>query len=116
MFPFEQLEVYKKAYSANQKVYRLLKEKSTIPPFVKNQLGRACLSIMLNIAEGSAKVSARDRKNFFVIARGSAFECSALINFLYDEGEVTDILKVELYSAFDEISRMLFTMIRNLNN
>ena len=74
MFSFEKLEVYNKAYKTNQKVYRLLKGNKSIAPFTKNQLGRASLSIMLNIAEGSAKFSNKDRRNFFVVARGSVFD------------------------------------------
>ena len=96
MFPYENLEVYKKAYTANQKVYRLLKSNKSIPGYAKDQLGRASLSILLNIAEGSAKFSNRDRRNFYVTARGSTFECASLVNFLHDE------------------ARMLFTMIKNL--
>ena len=75
MFSYENLEVYRKAYQANQKVYRLLKENKKIISYAKNQLGRASLSIMLNIAEGSAKFSDKDRKNFYITARGSVFEC-----------------------------------------
>ena len=114
MFPYEQLEVYKKAYSANEEIYRFLKKNNIIPPYAKNQLGRASLSVMLNIAEGSAKYTARDRRNFLVTARASAFECAALINFFHGEGELTVELKDLLYTAFDEISRILYTMIRNL--
>lgn len=57
MFPYEQLEVYKKAYEANQKVYRFLKGNKSIATYIKSQLGRASLSIMLNIAEGSANLA-----------------------------------------------------------
>ena len=53
MFTFENLEVYKKAFSQNQKIYRLLKNDVAIPRYMKDQLGRASLSIQLNIAEGS---------------------------------------------------------------
>src|SRR5262245_61392434 len=114
MFPFEQLEVYKKAYRVNQMVYRFVKEDKRIPQYAKNQLGRASLSIMLNIAEGSAKLSVKDRRNFFVIARGSVFECSALTSFLSSEQEISQELQNELYSLFEEISRMLYAMIKNL--
>jgi four helix bundle protein len=113
MFPYEQLEVYKKAYLANQKTYRLLRGNNTIAPYAKNQLGRASLSIMLNIAEGSAKYSIKDRRNFFIPARGLVFECSSIICFLYDEGEIPDDFKNDLYSSFDEISRILYAMIKN---
>ena len=115
MFPYEQLAVYKKAYQANQKIYRLLKGNEIIASYAKNQLGRASLSIMLNIAEGSAKYSVKDRRNFFVTARGSAFECSSIICFLHDEGEIPDNLKNDLYFSFDEISRILYAMIKNLD-
>ena len=114
MFPYENLEVYKKAYTANQKVYRFLKGNKSIPGYAKDQLGRASLSIMLNIAEGGAKFSSKDRRNFYVTSRGSAFECASLVNFLYEEGEITDDLKVEITSSYEEISRMLYTMIKNL--
>ena len=115
MFSYENLEVYKKAYLTNQRVYQLIKGSATIPPYTKNQLGRACLSIMLNIAEGSAKFSDKDRRNFYVTARGSAFECSSLICFLYDQREMENDLKENLYLAFEEISKMLFAMIKNLD-
>lgn len=114
MFSFEKLEVYNKAYQANQRLYRFLKNDRNIPFYVKNQLGKACLSILLNIAEGSAKFSKKDRRNFFVIARGSAFECSALMSLLHDEGEVEIDFKTELTISFEEISKMLFGMIKNL--
>jgi four helix bundle protein len=114
VFPYENLEVYKRAYSANQQIYRFLKGNKNIPAFMRDQLGRASLSIMLNIAEGSAKFSSRDRKNFYVTARGSAFECAALITFILGEGEITEVLAKDLSAAFEEISRMLFTMIKNL--
>src|SRR5687768_7450925 len=114
MFSYENLEVYKKAYRTNQKVYRLLKENKAIAPYTKNQLGRASLSIMLNIAEGSAKFSDKDRRNFYITARGSVFECSSLINFLCDESEISANWKAELCTCYEEISKILFTMIKNL--
>lgn len=114
MFSYENLEVYKKAFLVNQHIHRLLKQNSTILSYAKNQLGRASLSIMLNIAEGSAKFSKRDRKNFYVIARGSTFECSSLVSFLCAEQEINVEMKEELHSLYEQISRMLFAMIKNL--
>lgn len=84
MFPYEQLEVYKKAFLFNQKIYRLIKAHESMLFYVKSQMGKAALSIMLNIAEGSAKLSNKDRKNYFVTARGSVFESNSLVNFLYE--------------------------------
>ncbi|MDB5255571.1 MAG: ribosomal protein [Chitinophagaceae bacterium] len=98
----------------NKSIYNLLKGNSQIPPYFKNQLGRASLSIVLNIAEGSAKVTNRDRKSFFVIARGSTFECAAIVDILHSENEVSLEFKNELDAGFEEISKMLYAMIKNL--
>src|SRR5688572_17155160 len=115
MFPYENLSVYKKSFRINQTLYRFLKGNLIIPLYAKNPLGRASLSVMLNIAEGSAKFSNKDRRNFFIIARGSVFECSSIVTFLHGESEVAEDFTNELYSAFDEISRILYTMINNLD-
>jgi four helix bundle protein len=114
MFPYQKLEVYKKSFLLNKKVYHLIKTNSAIPAYLKNQLGRASLSIVLNIAEGSAKLTSKDRKSFFVIARGSTFECAAIVDILHSENEVSLEFKNELDSGFEEISKMLYSMIKNL--
>jgi len=73
MFPFENLEVYKKAFDSHQKVNVLLISETKIPGYLKNQYGRASLSIMLNIAEGSGRVTNKDRRSFMINARGPTF-------------------------------------------
>jgi four helix bundle protein len=46
-----------------------------------DQLDRACLSILLNTAEGNGKRQGLQRAKFFGDARGSALECAAgLVN------------------------------------
>ena len=72
------------------------------------------MSVSLNIAEGMSRFSKADRKNFCVIARGSVFECVAIFDILKDHG----LLSIEdfnhLYQLSEEISKMLFAMIKNL--
>ncbi|MEJ2326049.1 MAG: four helix bundle protein [Chromatiaceae bacterium] len=43
-----------------------------------DQLPRASQSIPLNIAEGNGQGTNADRRRFFEIARGSAFECASI--------------------------------------
>ena len=77
MLIFENLLVYKNAFAVNQTVYRFLKENTTIARYVRDQLGRASLSVQLNIAEGSGRFANKDRRNFFIMARSSALECAS---------------------------------------
>lgn len=114
MFDFEKLDVYQKAKQFNKEVYTFLKNSKEIDSVSKNQLRRASLSIILNIAEGSSRFSKADRKNFFVISRGSVFECVAAFDFLKGESILTEEMYTHFYWQADELSRMLFAMIRNL--
>lgn len=82
---------------------------------MNDQLGRASYSIVLNVAEGSAKRSNADRRNYFTTARASTFECVASLDLLKDEGLINAIKYNEFMSLADELSRLLFTMIKNLS-
>jgi four helix bundle protein len=48
--------------------------------FLTDELKRAALSILQNIAEGVGKPSEADRSRHFGIARGSAMECGAVLD------------------------------------
>ena len=113
MFDFQKLEVYKKAKQFHI-VCRKLIETHKLPAYTNNQLGRASLSIALNIAVGAGKFSKPDRRNFFITARASVYECVAILDILHDELTINDeLFQLHLKSA-DELSRILFTMIKNL--
>ena len=72
------------------------------------------MSIVLNIAEGSCKFSKPDRRSFFVIARASIFECVAVVDLLHDQNKVNEVEFEEFVRNADELSRILFAMIKNL--
>ena len=69
---------------------------------------------MLNIAEGSGRFSKADRRNFFVVSRSSIFECIAIFDVLKEEGLLSLDLFKELYMEAEELSKILFAMIKNL--
>ncbi len=113
MFDFEKLEVYSKAKSYNKEVIRLISSLN-LDRNTQDQLRRASFSIMLNIAEGSGRFTNPDKRKFYIIARGSAFECVAIFDFLKDLGMVNEASYQEYYSTLEEISKMLFAMIKRL--
>ena len=115
MFDFEKLEVYQKAKLFNKEVIDFIRSTKSIDPVSKNQLRRASLSIVLNIAEGTSRYSKADKRNFYIISRGSAFECVAIFDVLKDEMILDPGAFNQFYSRADELSRMLFKMIGNLS-
>jgi four helix bundle protein len=55
-------------------------------PELRDQLERASISIVLNIAEGAGRFSAPDKARFYAMARGSATECAAVVDLLRARG------------------------------
>ena len=112
-FDFQKLEVYRKSQGFYLGCKALLSEKS-LERYVRDQLGRASYSIILNIAEGSAKKTNADRRHFFTVSRGSLFECVAILDLLHQEAKIDEALYISQMDLASEISKMLFVMARNL--
>ena len=113
MFDFQKLEVYQKSKKLCVEITSTLSERS-FDKVTNDQLRRASFSIMLNIAEGSSRFSNKDRKNFFVVARGSAFECVAIMEYLVETKEIGQDVFADYEKKLEEISKMLFGLIRSL--
>ena len=114
MFEFQKLAIYQKAKRFDKEVKQLIKTNS-LDKFQIDQLSRASFSIVLNIAEGSGRFTKADRRNFFVISRSSVFECVAVLDVLRDEERITQIQYSSLENLADELSRILYSMIKNLS-
>lgn len=78
-----------------------------------DQFRRASQSVVLNIAEGSSRTSTKDKVNFVRVAKGSVFECAAIVDLAYEFG----LLDREKHDAFQDmlanIGRMLSGIIRH---
>ena len=114
MFDFEKLDVYNLAKTLHKSVQNYLKASPEIDKDTRSQLRRASMSICLNIAEGAGRFTKPDKRNFFVIARGSAFECASLFGLMLDEELITPDDYKTYYQQYDRLSRMLYGMINKL--
>jgi four helix bundle protein len=110
MFDFQKLEVYRKSKAFHLECKNIIIN-NKLDRYVNDQFGRASLSIVLNIAEGSGKFSKRDRRNYFIISRGSVFECVAIIEILSDQGIIDELELKNLMLQADELSRILFAIV-----
>lgn len=115
MFEFQNLEVYKKAKGFHLESKQLISS-IQLDRTVIDQLSRASFSIVLNIAEGSGRLTKLDRRKFFVISRGSVFECVAIIDILRDSNSINKDTFDSFLKKADELSRILYAMIKNLSS
>ncbi|MBN3033201.1 MAG: four helix bundle protein [Candidatus Saganbacteria bacterium] len=113
MFDFEKFDVYIKAKLFTKDISNLLSGLKNVHPRLIDQLQRAALSIPLNIAEGAGRYSKADKKNFYVIARGSVFECVAIIDILFDMGQIDGVKKTGFYNRLEELSKMISGLINS---
>jgi len=114
MFDFQKLDVYKKSKDFHVSCKEIILSKA-LDRYVNDQLGRASFSVPLNIAEGSGKFSKKGRKNYFTTARASVFECMAVLDILLDEEKISNEEFQIIENKADEISRILYAMIKNLS-
>jgi four helix bundle protein len=86
VFNYQQSDVYVAARRFVKLAFVLANELLRGESELRSQLKRAALSIPLNIAEASGKLTERDRKHVHSVARGSAMECGALLDAVVDLG------------------------------
>jgi four helix bundle protein len=115
MFDFEKLDVYQVIKGQNLKVLEFIYQNTQIDAYIKDQWERASLSILLNLAEGSGRMSSDDKKHFVTIARGSVYESVAIIDTINGLGFIDDKLYKEFYDSYETISKMLLGMYRSYN-
>ena len=67
--------------------------------YQKDQYLRAIQSVVLNLSEGSAKPTAKDRKRFYFIALGSLREVQALLEMgdFLTQVKKADVVAAHLY-------------------
>jgi len=80
-----------------------------------NQIRRAVVSIPSNIAEGQARQSAAEFRNFLSIAQGSRAEVETQILIAERLNYITPLEIEPILSLLEEISKMLVSLRKNLN-
>ena len=113
MFDFEQFPVYQKAEVYYALVLKILANPK-IDKNLKDQLKRAALSIVLNIAEGAGKYTKNDKKNYYIVAKGSVDECVAIMRILTIEGFIEEKAFSSSYEILLEIAKMLSALINTM--
>ncbi|MDB6169572.1 MAG: hypothetical protein JWM88_2436 [Verrucomicrobia bacterium] len=86
---FEELEVWRLAKTVVTAVYRVTRRGPIARDFgFKDQIQRAAVSVMSNIAEGFERGGHRELIHFLYIAKGSAGEVRSLVHVAEELGYV----------------------------
>jgi four helix bundle protein len=113
-FMFENLDVYQKSVDLAETIITLTGEFPKGYYFLTDQLNRASLSIATNIAEGNGRFTKGDRRNFFIIARGSVQECIPLLEIAKRKQLISDVKLSDLSNQLEVISKMISGLINGL--
>ena len=100
---FEDLQVWQKARELVREVYRTSADGRLSKDFgLRDQLCRAAVSTMSNIAEGFARRSDKDFAHFLDISKGSAMEVQSLCYVALDVRYIDQPEFERLYKLADE--------------
>ena len=110
---YRKLIVWQKARMLAKSIYRETQRFPRVEMFgLTQQMRRASISVLSNIAEGQGRYSRRDCRRFLLIARGSATELEAQIVISADLDYLTADAANELESQTTEVCRMLNGLLR----
>ncbi len=115
-FLFENLDVYQKALNFSETISKTTDSFPKGNYYLIDQLNRAALSISINIAEGNGRWHANDKKQFFLIARGSSQECVPILELCKRKGLINESSHDKFKTDLDNIGKMLSGLIKKVNS
>jgi four helix bundle protein len=112
---FEDIEAWKKARELTNIIYEVTSQGKIAADFsLKDQLRRASVSIMANIAEGFEREGNKEFRQFLAMAKGSVGEVKALLYVALDAGLTSSEQFQRIIALADEASRLLAGFLRYL--
>lgn len=105
---FEEIEAWQKARELTKRIYQISARGSFSKDFgLRDQVRRASVSIMSNVAEGYERGGTKEFLQFLSIAKGSVGELRSHLYVALDQGYVDEDSFNKLATQAVEISRML---------
>ncbi len=112
---FRDLIVYRKSYSLSMEIFELSKSFPKEEKFsLTDQIRRSSRSVPVNIAESWAKrLYIKAFVNKLTDALGEEFETEVWLDMSYDNKYIDGQIHALLISKYDEIRKMLISMLNN---
>ncbi|MCB0408661.1 MAG: four helix bundle protein [Flavobacteriales bacterium] len=109
---FEDIIAWQKAKELTISIYNEFSDSKDFG--FKDQIQRATVSIMNNIAEGFERKSNNEFKHFLFIAKGSSGEVRSMLYLAKELNTITKNSFDEKYNLAEEISKILSGLIKAL--
>jgi four helix bundle protein len=114
---FEEIQAWQKAKDVTLAIYQMTSSTEFSRDYgLKDQIRRASVSIMANIAEGHGRKTNAEFANFLNIARGSVAEVQSHLHLAIGLSYIKPKEFDDLYQTLTEISRMLLSLAQYLRS
>lgn len=112
---FEEINAWQRARDLTSRVYQISSEGDFARDYgLRDQMRRACISIMSNIAEGYERSGTKEFVQFLSVAKGSVGEVRSQLYVALDQGYISEAIFEQLAGEAMEISRMLSGLMKYL--
>ena len=110
--PHRRLIVWQKAMDLIERIYKLTERFPSEERFgLVTQMRRAAISVASNIAEGSARQTAKETLQALYIARGSISELDTQVDIACRLQFINHVEESSALSAIDEVGRLMNGLI-----
>ena len=112
---FEDLEAWKIAREVTREIYRVSKNDLFVRDYgLRDQICRASVSVMSNIAEGFERDGSKEFVNFLSIAKGSSGEVRSQLYVALDQDYISENEFNLIYGKTTQNSRVIFGLMNYL--
>ena len=112
---FEEINAWQRARDLTRRIYQISSEGHFARDYgLRDQMRRACISIMSNIAEGHERSGTKEFVQFLSVAKGSVGEVRSQLYIALDQEYIPVATFEQLSGEAMEISRMLSGLMKYL--
>jgi len=112
---FEDIVAWQKARTLVAEIYAVSGKGGLARDFgLRDQIRRAGVSVMLNIAEGFARRTNKEFAQYLFIAHGSVAELQAALYVALDQDYISQEVFNDLYHKANEVSKVISGFIKAL--
>jgi len=111
---FEQLEAWRTARELVRSAYSIFKRKLASSDFgLRDQVQRAAVSAMTNVAEGFERVHSAEKLQFYNVGRASCGEVRSLSFVMLDAEYITQQEHQQLLQQVEQTGKLISGLIRS---